>query len=257
MALLEVKNLTKVFGGLDAVKNVTFDVERGEIVSLIGPNGAGKTTIFSIISGFIKPTNGRIIFDNNDITGWEAYKVANFGLITTFQKTKVFPALTVEEAVMIGTHCKHETTPIDILLRNKKFYFELEKSKRIVAEILEYTRLIEKKDSMCAELSYGEQRVLEIAVAMAAEPKLLLLDEPAAGLNQTESKNLIDMICDLRNSGITILLIEHDMNLVMKISDRIVVLNFGEEICFDSPKEVSRNERVIEAYLGSGGENKE
>lgn len=252
MALLEVRGLTKVFGGLTAVKDVSFDVEKREIVSLIGPNGAGKTTIFSMITGLVKPTRGKVKFDNMDITGWEAYKVANFGLVTTFQKTKVFPTLTVEEAVMVGTHSKHKTSLLDILLRNKKFYSELEQSKKKVAEILEYTRLTDRKNFMCTELSYGEQRVLEIAVAMAAEPKLLLLDEPTAGLNHTESKNLMNMIYGLRDSDVTILLIEHDMNLVMKISDRVVVLNFGEKLCFGTPREVSSNEKVIEAYIGSG-----
>lgn len=251
MALLEVKGLTKIFGGLTAVKDVSFDVEKGEIVSLIGPNGAGKTTIFSMITGFVKPTHGRITFDSMDITSWEAYKRANLGIVTTFQKTKVFPTLTVEEAVMVGTHSKHRTSLLDILLRNKKFYSELEQSKQKVIEILEYTRLIDKKNFMCSGLSYGEQRVLEIAVAMAAEPKLILLDEPAVGLNHTESNNLMNMIYGLRDSGMTILLIEHDMNLVMKISDHVMVLNFGKKIYFGTPQEVSCNERVIEAYLGS------
>lgn len=252
MALLEVRGLTKVFDGLTAVKDVSFDVEKGEIVSIIGPNGAGKTTTFSMITGFVKPTRGKIVFERKDITGWEAYKVANFGLVTTFQKTKVFPTLTVEEAVMVGTHCKHKTTPFDILLRNKKYYSELEKSKKKVAEILEYTKLDDKKSFTCTELSYGEQRVLEIAVAMAAEPKLLLLDEPVAGLNNTESESIMNMICGIRDSGVTILLIEHDMNVVMKISDHVVVLNFGEKLCFGTPQEVSSNDKVIEAYLGSG-----
>lgn len=252
MSLLEVRGLTKVFGGLTAVKDVSFDVKKGEIVSLIGPNGAGKTTLFSMVTGLEKPTYGKVTFNNTDITGWEAYKVANLGLVTTFQKTKVFSSLTVEEAVLVGTHSKHKTTTLDIILRNKKFYSELERSKNKVTGILEYTKLSDKKDFMCAELSYGEQRVLEIAVAMAAEPRLLLLDEPVAGLNHTESKELMNMINDLRHSGVTILLIEHDMDLVMKISDRIVALNFGENICFGTPQEVSSNVRVIEAYLGSG-----
>ena len=250
MALLEVRGLTKVFGGLVAVNDVSFNVERGEIISLIGPNGAGKTTVFSMITGFVKPTQGNVIFDNMDITGWEAYKIANRGMITTFQKTRVFPTLTVEGAVMVGTHSKHKTNLMDILFRNKKFYYELEKSKKKVVEILEYTKLIDKKNSMCTELSYGEQRVLEIAVAMAAEPKILLLDEPAVGLNNTESRSLMNMICGIRDLGVTILLIEHDMNFVMKISDYVAFLNFGKKICFGTPQEVSSSEKVIEAYLG-------
>lgn len=255
MALLEVKCLTKAFGGLIAVKDVSFDVEKGEIVSLIGPNGSGKTTLFSMVTGFVKPTHGKIIFDDTDITNWEAYKIAKFGIVTTFQKTKVFPTLTVEEAVMIGTHSKHNTSPIDILFRNKKFYSELEQSKKKVSSILKNTGLIDKKTYMCSDLSYGEQRILEIAVAMAAEPKLLLLDEPAVGLNHTESENLKNMICKFRDSGITILLIEHDMNLVMKISDRVLALNFGERLCFCTPQEVSSNKIVIESYLGLDDED--
>ena len=254
MPLLEVRSLTKTFGGLTAVNDVSFDVKKGEIVSIIGPNGAGKTTIFSMISGLVKPTQGKITFDNMDITEWETYKIAKNGLITTFQKTKIFPTLTVEEAVMVGTHCKHKVSPIDILLRNKKYHFELKQSKNKVKDILEYTKLIEKKNYLCNELSYGEQRVLEIAVAMAAEPKLLLLDEPAAGLNYAESKSLMNTIYGLRNSGITILLIEHDMNIEMKISDRVLVLNYGEKLCFGTPQDVANNEKVIEAYLGSGEE---
>ncbi len=255
MALLEVRDITKMFGGLTAVKDVSFDVENREIVSLIGPNGAGKTTVFSIISGFVMPTLGTVTYDNKKITGLEAYKIANLGIVATFQKTKVFPTLTVEEAVMLGTHNKHMTSPLDILFRTKKFYSELEISKIKVAKILEHTRLINKKNFMCTELSYGEQRVLEIAVAMAAEPKILLLDEPAVGLNHTESKYLMNMIYDIRNSGVTILLIEHDMNFVMKISDRVVVLNCGKKICFGTPQEVANNEMVIKAYLGSDVED--
>lgn len=250
MALLEVRELTKVFGGLIAVKDVSFDVEQGKIVSLIGPNGAGKTTIFSILTGFVKPTHGKIIFNNKEITRLAAHKIASCGLITTFQKTRVFSTLTVEEAVMIGTHINHKTNLIDIFFRNKKFYSEIEKSQKKVTEILNRTGLTNKKKFLCTELSYGEQRVLEVAVAMAAEPILLLLDEPAVGLNNTESQNMMNMINDIRDSGVTILLIEHDMNLVMNISDYIVVINFGEKICVGTPKEVSLNENVIEAYLG-------
>lgn len=250
MALLEVRGLTKVFGGLTAVKNVSFDVEKGEIVSLIGPNGAGKTTTVSLITGLVRSTKGKVIFDGTDITGWDAYKISKYGLITTFQKTNVFPTITIEDAVMVGTHSKDKTTLFDILIRNKKYYAQLERCKRKVEEILEYTGLIEKKNILCMELSYGEQRILEIGIAMAAEPKLLILDEPATGLNQTESNNLMKMIYGLRDSGVTVLLIEHNMDLVMRISDRIVVLNFGEEVCFGTPQEVLCNKKVIEAYLG-------
>lgn len=255
MALLEVKNLTKEFGGLKAVKDVSFCVEEGQIVSLIGPNGAGKTTTFSMVTGLVQPTAGRVLFNGEDITGMQAYQVADRGLVTTFQKTKVFPTLTVGEAVMVGTHSKHDTSPLDILLRSRKFYSEREKAEQKVEEVLAYTGLESKRDYMCTSLSYGEQRILEIAVAMAAGPKLLLLDEPAAGLNHTESDNLLHMIYGLRDAGMTILLIEHDMHLVMRISDKVVVINFGERIAFGTPQEVTSNEDVIEAYLGAGGDD--
>lgn len=255
MALLEITGLTKVFGGLTAVKDVSFQVEKGQIVSLIGPNGAGKTTTFSMVTGLVTPTSGKVIFDGQDVTGWPAYKVAAFGLVTTFQKTKVFPTLTVEEAVMVGTHSKINTSTLDIILRTKHFFSEQEKAEQKVAEILKYTGLYEKRKYLCTGLSYGEQRILEIAVALAAEPKLLLLDEPAAGLNHTESDNLMKMIHGLVRSGITVLLIEHDMNLVMRISDMVAVINFGQRIAFGTPEEVSNNQAVIEAYLGTGEES--
>lgn len=251
MALLEVRELTKVFGGLVAVKNVSFDVEQGKIVSLIGPNGAGKTTIFSMITGFVQPTKGKIIFADKDITKLSTNKIATCGLITTFQKNRVFSRLTVEDAIMIGTHINHKTSLRDIVFRNKKFYSELEQSQKKVQEILNHTGLSHKKNFLCNELSYGEQRILEVAVALAAEPLLLLLDEPAVGLNNTESQNMMNMIYDIRNAGVTILLIEHDMNLVMNISDYVVVINFGEKIYVGTPKEVAINKKVIEAYLGA------
>ena len=153
------------------------------------------------------------------------------------------------------SHSKHDTSPLDILLRSRKFYSEREKAERKVEEVLAYTGLESKRDYMCTSLSYGEQRILEIAVAMAASPKLLLLDEPAAGLNHTESDNLLHMIYGLRDAGMTILLIEHDMHLVMRISDKVVVINFGERIAFGTPQEVTSNEDVIEAYLGAGGDD--
>jgi len=254
MAMLEVNSLCKQFGGLKAVKNVSFEVEKGQIVSLIGPNGAGKTTIFSMVSGLVQPTSGSVRFQGEDITGMQAFKVAARGLVTTFQKTKIFPTLSVEEAIMVGTHCRNNSSPIDILLRTSCFYSEQKKSIERVEEVLEYTGLKEKRHYMCTGLSYGEQRILEIAVAMGSCPDLLLLDEPAAGLNHSESDGLMSMIYGLRDSGVTILLIEHDMQLVMRISDQVVVVNFGERIACGTPEEVTKNETVIEAYLGSGGD---
>jgi len=254
MNILEVRNITKRFGGLTAVNDVSFDIEKGKIVSLIGPNGAGKSTTFSILTGLACPTSGTIIFQGENIVGLPPYEISSKGIVTTFQKTKVFTTLTVEEATLIGTHDRVNTTVKDILLHNKKFFSEEQKAREKIKEVLQYTNLYEKRKLKCADLSYGEQRILEIAVAMAASPVLLLLDEPATGLNNKESKDMINMIYGLRDYGMTILLIEHDMSLVMKISEYVFVMNFGQIIAQGTTDEITSNQKVIDAYLGAEGE---
>jgi branched-chain amino acid transport system ATP-binding protein len=250
LSLLRVNNLTKKFEGLCAVNDVSFEVKENEIVSLIGPNGAGKTTTFSMLSGIEPPTSGQIVFDGNDIVNTPPFRIARMGMVTTFQKVKVFPNITVIEAAMIGSHVLTETNYFDIITRNKRFYNEEKRLKDICEEKLEYFGLSKRKNWLCKNLSHGEQRVLGIAIAMVSKPKMILLDEPVAGLNPQESKWMMSLIDGLRKSGTTILLIEHDMGMVMAISDRIIVLNFGNKIAEGTASEISRNDKVIEAYLG-------
>ena len=250
MNLLQIENLTKRFGGLCAVNDVSFGVKKNEIVSLIGPNGAGKTTTFSMLTGIQPPTSGKVVFNGEDVTKYPPYQIARKGMITTFQKTKVFPSITVLEAAMIGTHIIANTGVLNILTRNKKFYCEEGELRKNVVETLKYFSLDKKLDWLCKNLSHGEQRVLGVAVAMISNPSMLLLDEPVAGLNPQESKWMMGLIHGLRDRGTTILLIEHDMSMVMSISDRIVVLNFGNKIAEGTPSAISKNEQVLSAYLG-------
>lgn len=244
------EDLTVQFGGLTAVDHLAFEIKQGEIISLIGPNGAGKTTAFNAITGFIKPSKGFIRFCGEDLTGLRPFQIAEHGVVRTFQQTKVFPEVTVEESIRMGSHKMAETGILSILANSPQYRKKEEKILERTQHILTFTGLTEKGGVLAKNLSYGEQRLLEIAVALAAEPKLLLCDEPVSGMNPEESRSTMELIRALRKQGITILLVEHDMNVVMDISDRIVVLNYGKKIAEGSPKEVSENREVIEAYLG-------
>ncbi len=250
MSLLEVKNLTKKFGGLTAVDNLSFYIEKNEILSLIGPNGAGKTTTFNMITGFLKPNQGKIIFDDIEITNKEPHVVADLGLIRTFQKTNIFPDASVYENIKWAFFKSSNYSLLDILVRNKKFKKAENEIEESTEEVLEYFNLNEEKHKKAHNLAYGRKRILEIAIGMAANPKLLLLDEPVAGLNPKESKEVMEIIYDIREKGITVLLVEHDMSVVTNVSDRIVVINFGEKICDGDCEYVTSNEEVIKAYLG-------
>src|SRR6266436_453473 len=249
MALLEAQNLTKYFGGLAAVNRVDLAVEEGEIVGLIGPNGAGKTTCFNLLSGFLPPTAGTIRFDGADITGLRSYRIVRRGLVRTFQLTTLFQEMTALENVLLGLHLHSTRSLRHVLLSRRPFpRGEIERSR----EVLEFAGLSAHVDHLAKNLPHGHQRILGIAMALAARPRLLLLDEPVTRMNLDESGHVMTLVKTIRDRGTTILLVEHNMKAVMGTCERIVVLNFGQKLTEGTPAEVSTNPRVIEAYLGAG-----
>ncbi len=251
--LLEVVNVSKWFGGVRAVSDVSFAIERGSIVSLIGPNGAGKTTVFNIVSGFYKPDTGRIIFEGRDITNIKVYECAKIGIARTFQNIRLFYNMTVLENVMVGRHVRSKSglaSFFDAILRTKDFHST---EKEIEEKSFEYLKMLGLEsyvNTIAKNLPYGLQRKLEIARALATEPKLLLLDEPTAGMTYREVNEIMEIISKIRDMGITVFLIEHQMMLVMGISDKVIVLDHGEKIAEGTPEEVKNNQKVIDAYLG-------
>lgn len=249
--LLEVKRLTKRFGGLTAISEVDFQIEEGEIVSIIGPNGAGKTTFFNMISGLYPSDDGEIIFDGVSLMNITPEKVASYGIARTFQNIRLFPEMLTIENILVGMYLHTKYNFKDILFKTKKMK-EVEKlCYQKAMDFLEYVGLNGKENELAKNLSYGDQRRLEIARALALEPKLLMLDEPAAGLNPKETLEMKEFIIDIREKyGCSILVIEHDMKLVMEISDKITVINYGIKIAEGEPREIRNNQEVIKAYLG-------
>jgi branched-chain amino acid transport system ATP-binding protein len=235
--LLQVQGITKRFGGLQALTHVTFDLPEGQILGLIGPNGAGKTTLFNTINGVYKPEQGRIIFRGQEVTGKKPYHLANMGMARTHQIVRPLNELTVRENVMAGACFGHENQP----LRN---------AASIAEEVLTFVGLAARADQMAGSLNIAQKKRLEMARALAAHPYLLLLDEVLAGLNASEIDGMVQTVLKIREQGVTILMIEHVMKAVMNVSDRIMVLDYGEQIAEGSPQEIVNNPRVIEAYLG-------
>ena len=250
MGFLEVNNISMHFGGLAAVEDVTFHVDKGEIVSLIGPNGAGKTTVFNMLTGVYEISAGEMSFEDKDLKALTPQDIVKIGISRTFQNLRLFPQMRVIENVLVGTHIHTEYNLFDSLFRTKKFKDEEGKFEAKAVNILKSIGLDNLIDSFANSLPYGEQRKVEIARAIATDAKLILLDEPAAGMNPAESAELLRFIRELRDKGYTILMIEHDMSVVMNISDRIYVLDHGRLIAEGKPEEIANNPRVIEAYLG-------
>jgi branched-chain amino acid transport system ATP-binding protein len=248
--MLELQGITQIFGGVTALNDVSFSIRADEITGVIGPNGAGKTTLFNIVTGIYQQTSGRVIFEGQDISGIPAERLASLGMVRTFQNIELFGKMTVLENVMVGLHSRSSS---GLFACSFKMPWALKEERRIREEALqwlEFVGIADLAEVTAANLPFGRGRMLEIARAMACKPRMMLMDEPAAGLNSQETVGLAELIRKIRELGVTVVLVEHDMELVMDICDRIVVLNLGQKLAEGTPREIQDNPEVIAAYLG-------